>query len=305
MNEFHNYDNTKQKLNSKLKFNNLNATQKNIAMGVASFVVACTPIGPVTVLGLIAQPALAATSFTKGRKSVDKIGQGALGLLISFFSIGIGAAINPMYRSDTSVAEVPTPSPLVNSPKAPALKSEGINTPISTPALAKKDRITELQDLIKSKKEFEREEYTKQKSSSSIGQSNQASKHFKNRQNAAKNIQAWQAELGLLLATKSDEKDKTNLSKGQFTTTSHWADAADTSNSGEATYNNESKALVWQTKAFGSVTTEVCTNSNHGDGRSDSGLKCDITTNTDGMPTRAVVTDPSDGYRISTTTFGF
>ena len=290
---------------SKLKFNNLNATQKNIAMGVASFVVACTPIGPVTVLGLIAQPALAATTFTKGRKSVDKIGQGALGLLISFFSIGIGAAINPMYRSETSVAEVPTPAPLVSSPKAPALKREVINTPISTTASAKKDRIAELQDLIKSKKEFEREEYIKQKSSSSIGQSNQASKHFKNRQNAAKNIQDLQAELGLLLATKSDDKDKADLYKGQFTTTHHWADAADTSNSGEATYNNESKALVWQTKAFGSVTTEVCTNSNHGDGRSDSGLKCDITTNTDGMPTRAVVTDPSDGYRISTTTFRF
>ena len=305
MNEFHNYDNTKQKLHSKLRLNSLNATQKNIAMGVASFVVACTPIGPVTVLGLIAQPALAATTFTKGRKTVDKIGQGALGLLISFFSIGIGAVINPMYRSDTSVAEVPTPAPLVNSPKAPALKSEVINIPISTPAPAKKDRITELQDLIKSKKEFEREEYTKQKISSSAGQPNQASKHFKNRQNAAKNIQDWQAELGLLLATKSDEKDKTDLYKGQFTTTSHWADAADTSNSGEATYNNESKALVWQTKAFGSVTTEVCTNSKHGDGRSDSGLKCDITTNTDGMPTRAVVTDPSDGYRISTTTFRF
>lgn len=305
MNEFHNYDNTKQKLNSKLQFNNLNATQKNIAMGVASFVVACTPIGPVTVLGLIAQPALAATTFTKGRKSVDKIGQGALGLLISFFSIGMGAVINPMYRSETSVAEVPTPAPLANSPKAPALKSEVINTPISTPAPAKKDRIAELQDLIESKKEFEREEYTKQKFNSSTGQPNQASKHFKNRQNAAKNIQAWQAELGLLLATKSDEKDKTDLYKGQFTTTSHWADAADTSNSGEATYNNKSKALIWQTKAFGSVTTEVCTNSNHGDGRSDSGLKCDITTNTVGMPTRAVVTDPSDGYRISTTTFRF
>ena len=267
-------------------------------MGVGSLVVGCTPIGPVTVLGLIAQPALAATSFTKGRKSVDKIGQGALGLLISFFSIGIGAAINPMYRSETSVAEVPAPAPLVTSSEMPAPKNEVIDTPSATPTPDIKDRVAELQ-------EFEREEYAKQQSWSSIGQANQASNHFNNRQKAAKNIQAWQAELGLLLARKSDEKDKTDLLKGQFTTTSHWADSEDTSNNGEATYNNELKALVWQTKAFGSVTTEVCTNSSHGDGRSDSGLICNITTNADGIPNRAVVIDPSDGYQISTTTFRF
>ena len=86
---------------------NLNATQKNIAMGVATTVIATTPIGPVTVLGLIAQPALAATIFTKGRDAKTKLGQGALGFLISFLAVGTGAMMNPATNTKTSVAEAP------------------------------------------------------------------------------------------------------------------------------------------------------------------------------------------------------
>ena len=90
-----------------MDFNNINATQKNIAMGVATTVIATTPIGPVTVLGLIAQPALAATIFTKGRDAKTKLGQGALGFLISFLAVGTGAMMNPATNTKTSVAEAP------------------------------------------------------------------------------------------------------------------------------------------------------------------------------------------------------
>ena len=102
---------------------NLNATQKNIAMGVATTVIATTPIGPVTVLGLIAQPALAATIFTKGRDAKTKLGQGALGFLISFLAVGTGAMMNPATNTKTSVAEAPAavtaPAPVASAPVAP------------------------------------------------------------------------------------------------------------------------------------------------------------------------------------------
>ena len=102
---------------------NLNATQKNIAMGVATTVIATTPIGPVTVLGLIAQPALAATIFTKGRDAKTKLGQGALGFLISFLAVGTGAMMNPATNTETSVAEAPAavaaPAPVASAPVAP------------------------------------------------------------------------------------------------------------------------------------------------------------------------------------------
>ena len=106
-----------------MDFNNINATQKNIAMGVATTVIATTPIGPVTVLGLIAQPALAATIFTKGRDAKTKLGQGALGFLISFLAVGTGAMMNPATNTKTSVAEAPAavtaPAPVASAPVAP------------------------------------------------------------------------------------------------------------------------------------------------------------------------------------------
>ena len=110
---------------------NLNATQKNIAMGVATTVIATTPIGPVTVLGLIAQPALAATIFTKGRDAKTKLGQGALGFLISFLAVGTGAMMNPATNTKTSVAEAPAavtaPAPVASAPVAPT-------APVAPPA---------------------------------------------------------------------------------------------------------------------------------------------------------------------------
>ena len=114
-----------------MDFNNINATQKNIAMGVATTVIATTPIGPVTVLGLIAQPALAATIFTKGRDAKTKLGQGALGFLISFLAVGTGAMMNPATNTKTSVAEAPAavtaPAPVASAPVAPT-------APVAPPA---------------------------------------------------------------------------------------------------------------------------------------------------------------------------
>ena len=112
---------------------NLNATQKNIAMGVATTVIATTPIGPVTVLGLIAQPALAATIFTKGRDAKIKLGQGALGFLISFLAVGTGAMMNPATNTETSVAEAPAavtaPAPVASAPVAPTAPVAAVAPP--------------------------------------------------------------------------------------------------------------------------------------------------------------------------------
>ena len=112
---------------------NLNATQKNIAMGVATTVIATTPIGPVTVLGLIAQPALAATIFTKGRDAKTKLGQGALGFLISFLAVGTGAMMNPATNTETSVAEAPAavtaPAPVASAPVAPTAPVAAVAPP--------------------------------------------------------------------------------------------------------------------------------------------------------------------------------
>ena len=113
---------------------NLNATQKNIAMGVATTVIATTPIGPVTVLGLIAQPALAATIFTKGRDAKTKLGQGALGFLISFLAVGTGAMMNPATNTKTSVAEAPAavtaPAPVASAPVAPTAPVAAVAPPV-------------------------------------------------------------------------------------------------------------------------------------------------------------------------------
>ena len=116
-----------------MDFNNINATQKNIAMGVATTVIACTPIAPITVLGLIAQPAMAATMFTKGRDAKTKVGQGALGFLISFIAIGTGAVMNPTIGSKTSVAETPAPvtvpAPVAMAPTAPTAPVAAVAPP--------------------------------------------------------------------------------------------------------------------------------------------------------------------------------
>ena len=117
-----------------MDFNNINATQKNIAMGVATTVIATTPIGPVTVLGLIAQPALAATIFTKGRDAKTKLGQGALGFLISFLAVGTGAMMNPATNTKTSVAEAPAavtaPAPVASAPVAPTAPVAAVAPPV-------------------------------------------------------------------------------------------------------------------------------------------------------------------------------
>ena len=124
-----------------MDFNNINATQKNIAMGVATTVIATTPIGPVTVLGLIAQPALAATIFTKGRDAKTKLGQGALGFLISFLAVGTGAMMNPATNTKTSVAEAPAavtaPAPVASAPVAPVAPPAPVRVSLPfTPSVA-------------------------------------------------------------------------------------------------------------------------------------------------------------------------
>ena len=91
------------------------------------------------------------------------------------------------------------------------------------------------------------------------------------------------------------------IKRGPFTTTSHWADAADTTNSGTATYNSDTDTVTWHTTAFGQTAKDSCSNGKH----NLSGLSCSVTYNAEGLPTRAVVTDDYDGYRISTTTFRF
>ena len=100
-------------------------------MGVATTAVAATPVGPIAVLGLIAQPTLAATVWTKGRGAGAKIGQGALGLVVSFVALGTGVAMNPSFKTDTAVAETPAaitaPAPVAVTPAPTA--SVKVNLP--------------------------------------------------------------------------------------------------------------------------------------------------------------------------------
>lgn len=85
--------------------------KKNLAFAAGTFALATAgPVGPLSVVGLIAQPALAATKWTKGNGRTSKIGQAALGGLLSFFAIGFGAVINPTTGNDVQVAKNATPA---------------------------------------------------------------------------------------------------------------------------------------------------------------------------------------------------
>ena len=201
----------------------LNATQKNLLFAAGTVAVAAAgPIGPVSVFGLLAQPALAATKWTKGRSILDKVGQAALGFGLSFIAVGTGAIINPTSAPQTQVAEAPAPVEQVVEAPAPVVEAPVI---VEVPS---------------------------------------------------------------------------PIEEGDFTTTSHWADAADTSNSGTATYNTDTKTVTWHTSAFGQTETDSCTNGKH-----NTGLDCSVSYDSNGYPTRAIVTDSYDGYRISTTSFRF
>ena len=106
--------------------NNLNATQKNLAVAAVTTVVAAAgPFGPLATLGLIVNPSLAATVFTKGRSVGVKIGQATMAFGLSIFSIGVGAVINPTISNEASVAS--TPAPVVVAAPAPV-------APVAPPA---------------------------------------------------------------------------------------------------------------------------------------------------------------------------
>jgi len=99
----------------------LNATQKNLLFAAGTMAVsAAGPIGPLSVFGLIAQPALAATCWTKGRKGLAKVGQASLGLVLSTLAIGFGGMMNPTLDSQTKVVEAPAPVEKVAEAPAPA-----------------------------------------------------------------------------------------------------------------------------------------------------------------------------------------
>ena len=91
-----------------------------------------------------------------------------------------------------------------------------------------------------------------------------------------------------------------NLVRGPFTTTSHWADEDDTSNSGYATYNPDTDTVSWETLFFGITDQDSCSNGKH-----NTGMDCSVTYDANGNPTQAIVIDDWDGYRVSTTTFKF
>jgi len=118
----------------------LNATQKNLlfAAGTAA-VAAAGPVGPVAMLGLVAQPIVAATAFTKNRGILAKVGQAALGAGLSFVGIGVGAIINPtIEKGAPQVAEAPAPVEQVvevaEEPTRPAIVAAN-ETPWAAPAV--------------------------------------------------------------------------------------------------------------------------------------------------------------------------
>ena len=89
---------------------NLNATQKNLLFAAGTAAVAATPVAPLSALTLLAQPAIAATSFTKGRKLPVRIGQAAFGAAAGFVGLCTGILMNPTIEKPApQVAEAPAP----------------------------------------------------------------------------------------------------------------------------------------------------------------------------------------------------
>jgi len=98
----------------------LNATQKNLLTAAGLGALATTPAFAVASLGVLAQPIVAATAFTKGRKLPARIAQGAIGAALGLVSFGIGACFNPEVAVDTQ----PTETKVEIVKEAPAPKAE-------------------------------------------------------------------------------------------------------------------------------------------------------------------------------------
>ena len=88
--------------------------------------------------------------------------------------------------------------------------------------------------------------------------------------------------------------------EGDYNHTQYWADEAPTKTNGTATYNPETDTLEWVTVEWGQSEKWECDGSDL-----DGWGTCSISYDGNGNPTRVVVTDDSDGYHISTTTFRF
>ena len=88
--------------------------------------------------------------------------------------------------------------------------------------------------------------------------------------------------------------------EGNYNHTQYWADESPTKTNGAATYNPETNTLEWVTVEWGQSEKWECDGSDL-----DGWGTCSISYDGNGNPTRVVVTDDSDGYHISTTTFRF
>tara|TARA_R110002012_G_scaffold211874_1_gene382827 strand:+ start:966 stop:1556 length:591 start_codon:yes stop_codon:yes gene_type:complete len=125
----------KSKTNNTNQTTMFNATQKNLLTAAGLGVVAATPAAPLAALGLVAQPIVAATVFTKGRKLPARLAQGALGLALGFVGLGAGLTANPTYSGSVAagstaaqqVVEAPTakPAPTVAAKPAPQAPRAG------------------------------------------------------------------------------------------------------------------------------------------------------------------------------------
>ena len=90
---------------------------------------------------------------------------------------------------------------------------------------------------------------------------------------------------------------------GRYDHTQYWMDESPSRVYGEVNYNTDKKSITWTTKIFGVKETNRCdaSGTHYIDG-SRSGMKCSVSMAGD-RPSRVVVTDPSDGYLSSKTTF--
>jgi len=98
----------------------LNATQKNLLTAAGLGAMTATPAAAVAVLGVVVQPIVAATVFTKGRKLPARIAQGAIGATLALIGVGIGAGFNPEIAATTQ----PTETKVEIVKEAPAPKAE-------------------------------------------------------------------------------------------------------------------------------------------------------------------------------------
>jgi len=125
----------------------LNATQKNLVTASCIGISAITPAYPLACLAVIAQPIVAGTYFSKGKKLPGRLGQAALGFTLGFVGLTAGLIANPGIEAGDQfakghaaateqVVEAPKVKPVVEAPApkaevkvAPAPKAEVKATP--------------------------------------------------------------------------------------------------------------------------------------------------------------------------------